>query len=117
MKHLSNIAIGLVVLVIIAITAIIVYIALSWFTNESISDQLKYIAIGIVVLVMAYFIGRDINKPTEVGGSNDLCEEEVDDIQCHCSEEEKHGETAIMCCNHCGLPTEKFWTNKSETNE
>lgn len=33
-------------------------------------------------------------------------------IQCACEEKHKHGETSIMCCNHCGLPTEKFWTKK-----
>ena len=33
-------------------------------------------------------------------------------IACKCTSEEKHGETQIMCCNHCGLPTESFWTNK-----
>jgi hypothetical protein len=30
-------------------------------------------------------------------------------IGCVCSEEEKHGETSVMCCNHCGNPTENFW--------
>lgn len=35
---------------------------------------------------------------------------ERDNIQCKCSEDQKHGETSIMCCNHCGLPIEKFWT-------
>ena len=28
---------------------------------------------------------------------------------CTCNEEDKHGETSIMCCNECGKPTEKFW--------
>lgn len=31
-------------------------------------------------------------------------------IQCQCKDEDKHGETSIMCCNHCGLPTGNFWT-------
>jgi len=35
--------------------------------------------------------------------------QEQDSIQCKCKEEDKHGETSIMCCNECGLPTEKFW--------
>lgn len=29
--------------------------------------------------------------------------------QCICSPGKKHGETSIMCCNHCGRPTETFW--------
>lgn len=33
-------------------------------------------------------------------------------IGCKCKESEKHGKTSIMCCNHCGKPTEKFWNNK-----
>lgn len=33
-------------------------------------------------------------------------------IGCTCKDEERHGETSIMCCNHCGLPTEKFWTRE-----
>jgi hypothetical protein len=28
---------------------------------------------------------------------------------CVCSENNKHGETSIICCNECGKPTEKFW--------
>jgi len=28
---------------------------------------------------------------------------------CTCNDEDKHGETSIMCCNECGKPTEKFW--------
>lgn len=32
---------------------------------------------------------------------------------CICKEEEKHGETSVMCCNECGLPTEKFWSGKN----
>jgi hypothetical protein len=28
---------------------------------------------------------------------------------CTCSEDKKHGETSIMCCNECGLPTEENW--------
>ena len=28
---------------------------------------------------------------------------------CHCSNDEKHGQTSVMCCNHCGLPDEEFW--------
>ncbi len=38
-------------------------------------------------------------------------------IKCKCSENEKHGETSIMCCNHCGLPTEAFWTNTIQHNK
>jgi hypothetical protein len=30
-------------------------------------------------------------------------------ISCQCKNEDKHGETGIMCCNECGLPTEDFW--------
>lgn len=30
-------------------------------------------------------------------------------ISCACPEEEKHGETKIWCCNHCGLSTEDWW--------
>jgi chromosome segregation ATPase len=37
-------------------------------------------------------------------------EDKLADIQCKCNPERKHGETSIMCCNECGLPTEKFWT-------
>lgn len=33
-------------------------------------------------------------------------------ISCSCVEEDKHGETVIWCCNHCGLPTEKWWTQE-----
>lgn len=28
---------------------------------------------------------------------------------CKCKESEKHGQTSVMCCNHCGLPDEEFW--------
>lgn len=35
-------------------------------------------------------------------------------IECQCKNEDKHGETSIMCCNHCGKPTEEFWTKKTE---
>lgn len=28
---------------------------------------------------------------------------------CYCSNDEKHGQTSVMCCNHCGLPDEEFW--------
>lgn len=31
-------------------------------------------------------------------------------ISCACSEDDKHGETKIWCCNHCGLPTEEWWS-------
>lgn len=37
------------------------------------------------------------------------------DTSCKCKEEDKHGETSIMCCNECGLPTETFW--KSEPSD
>lgn len=33
---------------------------------------------------------------------------------CVCKPEETHGETSVMCCNHCGLPTEKFWIRNNE---
>ncbi len=28
---------------------------------------------------------------------------------CSCEEEDKRGETSVMCCNDCGKPTEDFW--------
>lgn len=30
-------------------------------------------------------------------------------ISCACPKEDKHGETKIWCCNHCGLSTEDWW--------
>jgi len=33
---------------------------------------------------------------------------------CHCLPEEQHGETSIMCCNRCGMPTEDFWNVPEE---
>lgn len=37
--------------------------------------------------------------------------DEHQDITCKCEAQEKHGETTVACCNHCGLPTEPWWTN------
>lgn len=31
-----------------------------------------------------------------------------EDIKCKCKD--SSGQTSVMCCNDCGLPTEKFWT-------
>lgn len=28
---------------------------------------------------------------------------------CQCKPEDKHGQTSVMCCNHCGMPDEEFW--------
>ena len=28
---------------------------------------------------------------------------------CQCLPKDQHGETSVMCCNHCGMPTEDFW--------
>lgn len=41
-------------------------------------------------------------------------EEKNNNTHCSCSEEEKTGETSIMCCNRCGKPTEKFWYSKNK---
>ena len=41
---------------------------------------------------------------------NQFIDETRKDIACQCPNEVKHGETSVMCCNHCGLPTEEFWT-------
>ena len=30
-------------------------------------------------------------------------------ISCACHEDDKHGETKIWCCNHCGLSVEDWW--------
>lgn len=35
-------------------------------------------------------------------------------IKCQCTPEQKHGNTAILCCNKCGLPEEDFWTKDVE---
>jgi len=35
------------------------------------------------------------------------------ELGCKCTPEEKHGWTTIKCCNHCGKPTEEFWTKKT----
>ena len=32
-------------------------------------------------------------------------------IKCKCPDNIKHGQTSVMCCNHCGLPDEDFWNN------
>lgn len=39
-------------------------------------------------------------------------EDEVNAGPCQCPPEDKHGETSVMCCNHCGAPTEKWWLDK-----
>jgi hypothetical protein len=31
-------------------------------------------------------------------------------IGCQCKD--RTGETSIMCCNNCGLPTEEFWVRR-----
>ena len=36
-----------------------------------------------------------------------LCE--TQSKHCTCIEDQKHGETSVMCCNECGLPTDDFW--------
>ncbi len=36
--------------------------------------------------------------------------DDMRDIACRCSEEDKTGEPSVMCCNVCGLPTEANWT-------
>lgn len=28
---------------------------------------------------------------------------------CDCHEDDRRGDTAIWCCNHCGKPTERYW--------
>lgn len=30
-------------------------------------------------------------------------------LKCTCTEEERHGETTVFCCNHCGIPVEEMW--------
>lgn len=37
-------------------------------------------------------------------------------IKCQCKESDKHGQTSVMCCNHCGLPDEDFWSNGEENS-
>jgi hypothetical protein len=34
------------------------------------------------------------------------------EIKCNCDNEIKTGQTSVMCCNICGKPDEKFWSNK-----
>jgi len=34
-------------------------------------------------------------------------------IGCSCNDNDKHGETSIMCCNHCGKPVEDFWVGNN----
>jgi len=34
-------------------------------------------------------------------------------IGCSCRNDDKHGETSIMCCNRCGKPMEDFWTKQN----
>jgi len=43
-----------------------------------------------------------------------VLEDQLKDIACKCTAEEKHGWTTIKCCNHCGKSTEEFWTKKTE---
>ena len=38
-------------------------------------------------------------------------------IACLCKNEDKHGTTSIHCCNHCGLPTEDFWTKQNQPKQ
>lgn len=33
-------------------------------------------------------------------------------IKCKCPDNIKHGQTSVMCCNHCGLPDEDFYDNR-----
>jgi len=44
---------------------------------------------------------------------NEMAFEAYRDIACDC--QSRSGETSVMCCNHCGKPTEDFWTqNKTQ---
>jgi len=38
-------------------------------------------------------------------------EKKKPNIKCKCKPDNTTGETSVMCCNNCGLPTEKFWTD------
>lgn len=44
----------------------------------------------------------------------DIWAEQQASRHCNCSDEDKHGETAVMCCNRCGKPTEKFWQSEKK---
>jgi hypothetical protein len=66
---------------------------------------------------------RIMNHQTENGFESvfDFLNEDIEELQekvslnpcklshCSCVDEDKHGETSIMCCNECGKPTEEFW--------
>lgn len=34
--------------------------------------------------------------------------------KCSCEEDDKTGQTSVMCCNVCGLPDENFWHGGSK---
>lgn len=36
---------------------------------------------------------------------------------CKCPPKDKHGQTAVMCCNHCGMPDEPFWQPPTDAVE
>ena len=36
----------------------------------------------------------------------------LNSMKCQCNNELKTGQTSVMCCNICGKPDEKFWSNK-----
>lgn len=40
---------------------------------------------------------------------NKFNKERIRSHGCQCKPGDKHGETSVMCCNECGLPTEDFW--------
>ena len=46
------------------------------------------------------------NEKEEYGGSF-----------CKCPPKDKHGQTAVMCCNHCGMPDEPFWQPPTDAVE
>lgn len=39
---------------------------------------------------------------------NEMAFEAYQELACEC--QSRTGETSVMCCNHCGKPTEEFWT-------
>ena len=67
----------------------------------------------IEIIEAAFLAGRSKTSWEQFKMDNPNLEDSVS-IGCECSNDIKHGETSIMCCNHCGKPTEEFWTRNNK---
>lgn len=77
----------------------ILYFVAAGILSQFLPDQIRF-AIGFIFACVSAWAWKVISSERH-------CKEFTG---CECKGEERHGETSVMCCNHCGKPTEEFWT-------